>query len=154
MKTAIEIGNEILALPKEKLALEDSKGLIMCVLHEMQNADIPEDISKVIQYKIIESRIKAGKVPVSPWVIAFLGMITITPGECVLYSAALAAIHAKKPDQTVTLHDLTWLDAFALGFPNRTQLEIVWDGQKIHDGNGPDNMLDRIDCWQPKKESV
>lgn len=151
MKTVIQIGNEILALPQTPMSDKISETFLVCTMSEQKGGVVPEEVQNSMQFKIIEDRTR--DLNISPWVIAFLTTIVKTPASCVLYSAALVAIQDKYPGQQITFDEFTKPNAFPNGFPTHDELEPVWVGQKIHDGP-PDNMLDRDACWNSKTERV
>lgn len=151
MKTAIEIGNEIIAVrPQRALTKEEAKTLVGLVLLDKTvgpNLGTVLDEEFPFVYQVLAKRLQAHNVPFERSAAFFLASLADTPGVAVLYAAVIAAIAAKNDGRPVKLTDLTALDAFGLGLPEDEALHKIWDGQKINDGQGPDNMLDRKDAW-------
>lgn len=145
MKSFIDIGNEILTLPKHPMSREQSQCFVMCSMSETQKIDLPPEIEQSFPYQVIDKRLAYWGVEVTPWVKVFVAMIIDSPGLAVLYCAALGALWAKKGQ--VTMNVFAGLDGdpqtFGMGLPSEEDLHVVWENQKIHDGRGSDNMLDR-----------
>lgn len=142
MKTVIEIGKEILALPQFPMSEDESKTFLTCTAIEHQGGgEVPEEVVDSFIFNVLRKRCEFYGIEVSPWVIAFLSTCIDRPGIATLYAAALAAIHHE--NGRVDFNKLAGMNAFGMGFPNEEGLHKVWEEQKImNHGSGSDNMLD------------
>jgi hypothetical protein len=149
MKTAIEIGNELLAArPQRELTPDEASILVRLFCLERAGLVDLGDAEPPFSYQVLAGRLDMAKVPYEPFAAMFLASCSDRPGTAVLYAAVIAALAAKKNGERVSLTDLTSLDAFGMGVPDEDALHKVWEGQKINDGKGPDNMLDRKEAWE------
>lgn len=82
----------------------------------------------------------------SPAAILFLGLISGTPGEAVMWAYTL--FRASRDGNPLTLVGLTGEpdSPFAMGVPTEKALHAAWDAQK-EPGAPLGNALDRADTW-------
>lgn len=144
MKTAIEIGQEILAITDVAPMTENqTKIFVAAMMAERNKTTLPQ--IDYLGYQILKKRLAYYQIPVTDPAILFVSSLADRPGIVVMYAAVLAAIYAK--EQKEVNIDMV-ATAFPVGFPKEERLHEVWEGQKIHDGAGPDNMLDRHHGWR------
>lgn len=75
-----------------------------------------------------------------------------SPGACVMYTFYL---HAKLPKNTLVTVD-SFAEVFPFGFFSETQLEDIWNTQKVDSKKSktnkyvgaPDNMIDYLEIWK------
>lgn len=141
---AITIGDQLLTTQDvRQMTLEETKILITLV--SRPDFTIPWDEGMVPQAcGIARAHATVRGVEITDQNYLMIAAICDRPGTVVMYVAAMAALNAKL-GHTATLTDLC--EAFPVGFPTEEALTKIWDGQKVHDGNGPDNWLDRDEAW-------
>lgn len=104
---------------------------------EQAKQDVPTEIAETFQYKVLEKRAKYVGLNINPHATAFIASICRSPGELVMYCYALKhwqMIH-KELISIATISSI-----FPTGFPDSSDLEDLWDQQKVGVGNLLDNI--------------
>lgn len=149
MKTAVEVGREIMAAKPEPMSFDVSRAFAQCAIMENQKVSISSDEAgaKVRAYRVIDAWCKWANAPVNIYAKLFMSAVVTNPGDCVLYVAALKALSEKHGGAEITMAILA--AGFPIGFPSRETLSQIWDGQKRHPHPswGMDNWLDYPEAW-------
>lgn len=150
MKTAINIGNDMITTKKVRVMTEE-ESMVMISLIQMQQ-DLPpldgED-KPPLAYQIADERLAFHNVPVERRVLLMIASLCDRPGTVVLYCAAVKAIAMKVlagEGKPVTFSH--FIEAFPMGFPTEEELHRIWEAQKVHDDQPGDNWIDRPAAWR------
>lgn len=141
-RTATDVGNAILAAPQHPM--DNSSTETMPRLVVAGPAFKLPDTAMPLAIQIAKTRLAAFNVPASDAAIVMIAQLCDRPGTIVLYCAALKVL-ADRLGRAATVSDLC--EAFPMGFPDDEALTAIWDAQKVRDGKGPDNWLDRAEAW-------
>jgi hypothetical protein len=145
MKTAIEIGEEILKAEVRVMDKDEATSLAMLALTPSEKP-LPEK-GVPLAVKIAQTRLAYHKVGCSPRVLLMIGILCDRPGTVMLYVAAIKALSARNGNQPVTF--IQFIEGFPNGFPTEKELHRIWLGQKVTDGSpGSDNWIDRAEAWR------
>ena len=113
--------------------------LIMC----KDKFEIPEK-EKPFLVKLIDGRIKASfNYEINDMRLQlFLAIISQKPGTAVMYLTYLQYWCKKRNCKEIDLEK--FCEIFPIGFPSETDLQKIWDEQKVERDNwrNPDNLLD------------
>ena len=149
MKTATEIGNAMLQAKKRRMSRDEALTLGQLLIASEMGA-LDEDSAEAkwpTGARIAKAKLEWAGVPTTAGLCWAISAMSDRPGTVVLYCAAVKAIH-DNVQRKVTIDDFFKNDsAFADGFVADTEVERIWDTQKVHDGKGPDNWLDRKEAW-------
>lgn len=146
MKKAIDIGNEMLKAEVRPLTKGEAAMLLKLLAVDIagkQVDEVPDTVDFPLAYKILTSRAKWGGVDFTPNAAFFLSFVSSTPGEAVMYAAALKAVQTRaggKVDLTTVIDR-----GFPMGVPTKEELHRIWDDQKVN--LTPDNALDHSNSW-------
>lgn len=146
---AIQIGDELIKAQKRRLTREETEALVSIVMIENAKKPLPECFKEPFAMKVLKGRLDYFKVPYETGTLLWLMSLCDTPGDAVLFASAVATVAAKKNDgSAVKLSDMTAPETFGFGIPTKEEMHRVWKMQKVHDGKGPDNWLDREEAWR------
>lgn len=95
-------------------------------------------------YQIVTGQLNNYRVPASWQLRVWLSAISDRPGVCVMWAYTVALLAKDQPGE-VTMED--WTLAFPWGVPTQFAIDKAWEAQKVYDGKGPDNWLDRSEQW-------
>lgn len=140
MKTAFDIGKEIVEAKQRPMTTEE--GLV--VLSAMARKD-NEDLKDMFNLKVFSSRAKHHKIDITDQASVALAFLADRVGMVVMYVAVAKYLNVSLGRQ-VNIFDV--MDVFQGTLPTEEALSRIWDNQKIHDGKGPDNILDRDEAWE------
>ena len=143
MKTAFEIGKEIVEATKRPMTNEEC----LVVLSAMARKD-NEDLKDMFNLKVFSSRAKHHKVDITDQASVALAFLADRVGTVVMYVAVAKYLNDSLGRQ-VNIFDV--MDIFEGSLPTDDALHEIWDNQKINDGNGSDNILDRAKAWGEMK---
>jgi len=122
---------------------EETTKFLMQLLIVKEMKEMPEK-KKPFLIKMIEQRIKGSfsfKITDNR-LIAFIAVISETPGKAVMYLTYLQYWCRKNNIKVIDLDK--FCEIFPMGFPDDETLHSIWDGQKVECKNGysSDNLLD------------
>lgn len=99
-----------------------------------------EDVENEFLYKILDKRLNAFGISVTPVIKLFILMLAENPAVVVMYIHALYVI-SEKQGPGVCLTTTDFCSRFADGFPSKAELAKAWAHQKDEHGN---NILDKM----------
>ncbi len=138
MKTAFDIGKEIVEAPQRPMTTEE--GLV--VLSAMARKD-NEDLKDMFNMKVFSSRAKHHKIDINDQASVALAFLSDRVGTVVMYVAVAKYLNVSL-GRRVNVFDV--MDVFQGSLPTEEALNRIWEDQKINDGGG-DNTLDRPEAW-------
>lgn len=127
MKTWLE-----LFFSKKQHPMDSATTRVLMNFMMSHKSEPDKELEEIFLYKLIDKRAKIMFDKVSWQAVAFLTYLTRTPGNAVMY---LAAIRSKYSD--FTTDSIAY--SFPSGFLSETDLSELWDAQKV---NGT-NLLDK-----------
>lgn len=152
MKTAIEVGKEVISAEVRNMDRNEAKVLASLILMRRDfDQDKLLDEAKPMAYEIAKKRLDAFGVPVEARVCLMIAALSDRPGTAVLYCAAVKAIAAGKGNgEPVSIEEFAM--SFPMGFPTEGELQRIWNGQKTMRDPAlgalqSDNSLDRKEAW-------
>ena len=143
LTTAIQVGAAIMKLTPHPMNDLTSKVMLQLILAG-EEFTFPSEPELPFIVAVAKKRCEHHAIPASDGALLMIAQLCDRPGTVVMYCAVLKAL-ATKLNRAVQVPDLC--DAFPMGFPNNDDLITVWDQQKVHDGAGPNNALDRASAW-------
>lgn len=120
--------------PVEKMDEE----LTMMMMNIMMGGVNREKMDEVFTYKVAKSRAEHIGLIADQQLLDFLVMLCPSPGDIVMYLSLLR--QEQLEGKTATMENFCYL--FPFGFPNRDELGVIWDAQKVKGaslGNGLDS---------------
>lgn len=130
-------------LQKHEMDKETTGFLITLLMSKDKQKELPEK-EKPFLMKLIEQRIKGcfSFDIKDTRLILFITIIAKSAGTAVMYLTYLQWCCKQKGYKEIDLEK--FCELFPMGFPNETDLQKVWDGQKVErdNGKGSDNLLD------------
>lgn len=111
-------------------------------LYVSKNIEIAED-EKPFLFRLIEKRVKhlyTFEIQ-DHRLILFLCILTESPGKAVMYLTYLQ-YWCKKNNVTKLTFDVFCEKIFPHGFPKESDLDELWNKQKVEPNGGNDNLLD------------
>lgn len=134
---------DFLKEPQVEMSMDLSNMFINSLMKENAGEQFPPAVYDSFSMKMITSRAKYLGLDINDYAAAFLGVLTESPGEAVMY---LSALKYRYGASQVTVNNMAFV--FALGFPSKESLHKMWDAQKISGvygmNAGTDNLLDLI----------
>lgn len=147
-----QIAEEMFRVKHEKMSTQQSEIFLNMWIAERLKDSLPKEIIESFPFQVMKKRLVShyGKQVATDSVLAFLSIgVASSVGEVVMYAGAVAAMYAEHHgEHIITMEDVA--DKFAMGFPSKDTLEVIWEMQKI----GGDNSLDRSDMWPVVEETV
>jgi len=147
-----------MALPQVTMSEEQSKILAILAIQEAAGAPLMEEVGASFFYNVLDKRLKAFNVEASPQLKTFVCSMCDNPADVVMYTHILIWMHlnTKKP-----VDFMTFVEAFARGFPAEESLFDIWYMQKrkVDEPGVLDNFLDQITpqvigCYEDWKSTL
>lgn len=97
---------------------------------EHDKIEISPEMQNDFGYKVASKRSEFVGLPLNPYAVILLCSLCDTPGEMVMYIYYIRA-KSKNGIGTVTLTVRDIVRMFIKGFPSKTDLNTLWDKQKV-----------------------
>lgn len=130
-----------------RLTDEESRFLLALTLLHHQKVEEPLGFEGTFAFQVLSKRAEYYKLAIDPFCISFLGRVSRTPGDLVMWCHALKAWQMKNANKPITW-DMFVRTFIPMGVPTLEFLEEMWDLQKI----GGNNLLDAVGIEDIEKE--
>lgn len=151
MKTAVEVGNDMIGAKLRPLTRDECKNFVLMATMR-EDPELPPDVPLPFGMQILQKRLAHHGVRAENRVMMLVTFLCDRPGTIVLYAAAIKAIAAKKTEPgPVTFNE--FVEAFAIGFPTDEELNRIWDSQKVQHGDPGSDGVQRSDNWLDRDEA-
>lgn len=149
MKTALEVGEEMLACEGQPMSREIAEEMACLLFFEKDSEPLDaEKLKDEAIYKIAKARTELAGVPINDYALLMINTISAgRPGTAIMYVAALKAISKRNGGDQVTVSMICNKNGFAMGFPSEDDLRRIWGGQKDK-GSPLGNSLDNPEAWK------